>query len=307
LLSPERKRLYEQHEECRAEARRLYEDSLIPADRAADWDEALKEAGLAIGEALSASGNLRDIASALQVSGRHMFAFRHFLAPPASQDQFKLICSAWSKSSERSGSSMDQAQASIVAQRLNAWRSQRLAPWLALNREPTNDEIAALTDMIAPLMASQRVATARRNRLATNQEQALIGRLLAHGWAQLPSALIDNQGAIAPRQFMHKARFASGTTGRAEVDIALGVTSRLVVAMECKVTNDETNSVKRVNDVLKKAAAWKDHWGNFIESAALLEGVIKATDVKRLIDHNVHVFWSHRLDLFDGWLSEHVS
>ena len=102
---------------------------------------------------------------------------------------------------------------------------------------------------------------------------------------------------------MHKARFASGLTGRAEVDVALGLEGAVVLAMECKVTNDETNSVKRVNDVLKKAQAWRSHWGNFVQPAVLLEGVIKSSDVVRLLEDNVQVFWSHRLDLFERWVS----
>ena len=102
---------------------------------------------------------------------------------------------------------------------------------------------------------------------------------------------------------MHKARFASGLTGRAEVDIALGLKDAVVLALECKVTNDETNSVKRINDVSKKAQAWRAHWGNFVQPAALLEGVIKMSDVKRLLEEDIHVFWSHRLDLFEGWIN----
>jgi hypothetical protein len=77
--------------------------------------------------------------------------------------------------------------------------------------------------------------------------------------------------------------------------------------MECKVTNDETNSVKRINDILKKATAWKTHWGSFVKTAALLEGVISAKDVERLTDHKVHVFWSHDLDAFSTWLDSQLA
>lgn len=118
--------------------------------------------------------------------------------------------------------------------------------------------------------------------------------------------MIDNQAPLATKEFMHKARFASGLAGRAEVDIALGLPGTIVLAMECKVTNDETNSVKRINDVVKKADAWKDHWGNFVRPAALLQGVVKLSDIRRLLDKNIEVFWSHRLDLFEEWLSERI-
>ena len=126
--------------------------------------------------------------------------------------------------------------------------------------------------------------------------------LVGKGWKKLEAKTIDQQGALQPRQFMHKARFASGMTGRAEVDIALGLKGAVVVALECKVTNDETNSVKRINDVAKKAQAWRAHWGNFVQPAALLQGVIKISDVRRLLDENIEVFWSHRLDIFEQWL-----
>jgi hypothetical protein len=102
---------------------------------------------------------------------------------------------------------------------------------------------------------------------------------------------------------MHKTRFATATTAAQEVDIACGLKNSYVLAMECKSTNDETNSVKRINDILKKATAWKEHWGSFVMTAALLQGVIGAKDVQRLTDAGVHVFWSHDLATFHAWLA----
>ncbi len=104
---------------------------------------------------------------------------------------------------------------------------------------------------------------------------------------------------------MHKTRFATKTTPQ-EVDIACGLGETVVLAMECKVTNDHTNSVKRVNDVLKKATAWQEHWGSFVRTAALLQGVIAYKDVRRLLANKVDVFWSHRLGDFEDWLDENV-
>ena len=106
---------------------------------------------------------------------------------------------------------------------------------------------------------------------------------------------------------MHKTRFATATTAHQEVDIACGLKGSYVLAMECKVTNDETNSVKRVNDIVKKAKAWRERWGNFVMTAALLQGLIAPKDVQRLTDADVLVFWSHDLDAFRTWLAAKIA
>lgn len=294
------------HEQLRAEARQLYEDSLNPSDRALDWQEALLEARLLIIGALRASNCLTDVGGALARSGAYMLVFRHLMAPPTSQDQFKLICGDWPKNSEKSGTPVKVDAAAAVESSFHAWRSPSLTPWLLTERQPTRRELERLLNTISPLIASQRLATARRNRLALKQEQDLITRLEGLGWTRRKSKMIDSQAPLAVKEFMHKARFASGVSGRAEVDIALGLPKTVVLAMECKVTNDETNSVKRINDVVKKANAWKDHWGNFVQPAALLQGVVKMSDIRGLLDKNIHVFWSHRLDLFEEWLNERI-
>jgi hypothetical protein len=167
---------------------------------------------------------------------------------------------------------------------------------------PTRAELTSAFLYLAPLIAQQRVATARRNRLAREQEQAVIDTLEGCGWNQLPSRMIDQRADVPPRHFMHKTRFASSKRAHQEVDVACGLPNGVVLALECKVTNDVTNSVKRINDVLKKATAWKERFGIFVKPAALLQGVMKFSDVEQLLDANVEVFWTHRLDLFAVWI-----
>ena len=285
-----------------AEAKRLYQEARDPAEGAADWKLALREARHVLAKALRASSYLLDVGAALQESGGHMLALRHFLAPPISQDQFKLLCPDWPKTSERSGSPVAAVPARAVAEAFGHWRDRYLTRWLGAGRRPTRTELREVLLALSPLIAAQTFATTRRNRLAAKQEQAVTKLLEAKGWTRLPSSLIDRRAAVPEKHFMHKTRFATATSAPQEVDVACGLRDTVVLAMECKVTNDETNSVKRVNDVLKKAEAWKTHWGSFVVTAALLEGVIAAKDVERLVDAKVQVFWSHNLDVFSDWL-----
>ncbi|MEL6113226.1 MAG: XamI family restriction endonuclease [Pseudomonadota bacterium] len=287
-------------------ARKLYIEGADPVGEATDWAVSLGQIRLQVVAALAASNDLRDLRSALEVDGGHMLIFRHLLAPPKSQDQFKLLCDAWPKSSEKSGRPQKPDAAKAVSEVLARWMDRKIAPWLAANRGPTEVERELLIERVISFIAPKLVETQKRNRLSAEQENAVVQLLLTLGWVRLPSETIDTRAAVPPKHFMNKTRFATATTTAQEVDIACGFQSSYVAAMECKVTNDPTNSVKRVNDVLKKAAAWKAHWGSFVETAALLQGVIKPEDVQRLTDEGVKVFWSHDLNAFSDWVESRV-
>lgn len=287
-------------------ARRLYVEGADSVGEATDWAASLSEIRLQVVAALAASRDLKDLQSALQANGGHMLIFRHLLAPPKSQDQFKLLCDAWSKASENSGRPQTTEAVRAVSAVLAQWMDREIAPWLTANREPTKVERELLIERVISFIAPKLSDTQKRNRLSAEQESAVVELLKSLGWIQLPSVTIDTRAAVPPKHFMNKTRFATATTTAQEVDIACGFSGSYVAAMECKVTNDATNSVKRVNDVLKKASAWKDHWGSFVETAALLQGVIKPEDVQRLTDNGVKVFWSHDLDTFAKWVQSRV-
>ena len=257
--------------------------------------------------ALRASNYLADIPGALRQNAGHLLAYRQMLAPPLSQDQFSLVCPGWSKQAENTGRALAEAAAAQAAGVIAARLDRGAVRWDLSRGKPAASDVKNLLRVTSALMAVQQIATARRGRVALAQEQAVVAMLEQEGWTRLPSRLIDTRAAVPARSYMHKTRFATNTTTHQEVDIACGLNRSYVLAMECKVTNDETNSVKRVNDVLKKATAWKLHWGSFVVTAALLQGVIAPKDVQRLSDAGIHVFWSHALNEFRDWLLAQVA
>lgn len=99
-----------------------------------------------------------------------------------------------------------------------------------------------------------------------------------------------------------RCQFATADGSSHEVDLAAGLSRRRILALECKVSNDKANSVKRVNDILKKASAWSEQWGRFVTTGALLEGVFSEKEPRRLLDAGVEIFWSHRIELFRDWV-----
>jgi hypothetical protein len=286
-----------------AEARRIYVEGLTSPQAADDWRDAHVTARRQIVAALKATEYLRDIPGGLQASGLHLMVLRHLMAPPISQDQFALLCANYPKRSEKTGRGLTISAASAVATTFLTARDRNLTRWLGGNQKPTLAQIRNLLRAVVPLLSMQNVATVRRGRMSVEQEGAIVALLRERGWVQQAGGLISNLTDVQARHFLHKARFATMTRPQ-EVDIACGLPGTVVLAMECKVTNDETNSVKRINDVLKKATAWQAHWGSFVRTAALLQGVIAFKDVERLLEGRVEVFWSHDLGTFEGWLAQ---
>jgi hypothetical protein len=293
--------LHAYHETQARVAREIYVASLTSPAALGDWHDAKTQARNQIRYALEASCYLQEIEAALCQSGSHLAVFRHMLAPPMSQDQFALLCPRYPKRNEKSGRALSVNASIDVAVAIRAGLDPHLAPWLVDGSTPQPNQIDALVESITPMLSQQSAATVRRNRLSAVQESAVVDLLRQKGWSQQSSIPIAALDGILRGHFMHKTRFATKTRPQ-EVDIACGLGNTVVLAMECKVTNDETNSVKRVNDVLKKASAWHTHWGSFVETAALLQGVIAMKDVERLLEARVHVFWSHDLVEFEKWL-----
>jgi len=151
-----------EHEAFRLESERLYLTERDAKSDALDWKNALWEARREIIAFLRASDFLCDVAGALEASGSHSIPMRHFLAPPVSQDQFRLICPSWSKSIENSGRGFKAHNAAAIAAVFEERRSKRLTAWVDRARAPRTDEVTGAIGAIAPLMASEASRVFRR-------------------------------------------------------------------------------------------------------------------------------------------------
>jgi XamI restriction endonuclease len=86
--------------------------------------------------------------------------------------------------------------------------------------------------------------------------------------------------------------------GSRKADIVIRLWDRRVLALECKVSNSSTNSIKRLNnDAAVKASVWLSEFGTAqTVPAAMLAGVFKRNNLKQAQDRGLTLFWSHDLD-----------
>lgn len=293
-----------QSERNRREAARaaaIYRAALGPEGGRDAWQAACDAAASSVAATLAATQNLAEVDSALAQSAGHLRVLRSLMAPPASQDQYALAVPAYSKSSENGNRPLPAEKAERLALDFAARRDRALTAWLDQHRMPTAEELARTLARAVTILAQQAQSTGSRNNAADRQERDAIAILTARGWQEARNIAIAEPSDLLERHFTRKARVKAGLAYQ-EVDIACRLKGGYLMAMECKVTNDKTNSTKRINDIVKKANAWRAEFGTRVKTAALLQGVIKPADVDRLSELGIHVFWSHDLDAFGVWI-----
>jgi hypothetical protein len=218
-------------------------------------------------------------------------ALRYLTAPPISEDDLKTLADArLSAGALRRDTEAAKRVRDIVLHVIDP----RRFPWIAEQRLPTRPERERAIIASAALAAAQRVQTKRRNDAKKEQEQAVSALLVAMGLTELPARDIPFiADAPEPGCFCRESQL-----GPTRADVVIGLFDRRVLAIECKVSNSEVNSFKRVNhEAAGKATTWLNAFGaaRQVVPAAVLSGVFKPQNLDEAQGQHLHLFWSHRL------------
>jgi hypothetical protein len=116
---------------------------------------------------------------------------------------------------------------------------------------------------------------------------------LAHGMIQVaPRAVSTFADAPQPGQFCGESYL-----GNRKADFLVRLGDNRLLAIECKVSNSATNSVKRLNnDAAAKAEAWRKDFGETqVVPSAVLSGVYKLHNLVDAQNRGLALFWAHHL------------
>jgi hypothetical protein len=177
---------------------------------------------------------------------------------------------------------------------------RRRFPWLAERREPAESERAAAVLASAAMMAMRRLETERRGEHKKQQEQRVEETLIAAGLIKTNTRKMNVlEDAPAPGEFCRES-----TLGTRKADFVVRLWDRRVLALECKVSNSATNSVKRLNnDAAMKAESWRSDFGTIsIIPAAVLAGVYKVRNLADAQQRGLTLFWEHDLGALVRWI-----
>lgn len=220
-------------------------------------------------------------------------ALRYIGGPPISLDDLKTLADS---RLTPSAIAADAEQAQAVSDVLRAIVDPKRFPWIEDKRRATARERDGALLASSVLAAAQRVQTARRGDERAIVEGGVRGLLVGLGFVEdtvKPRGGIANlrRHAPAPGRFMRGVNL-----GTDNADLVVGLHDGRVLALECKGSNSEINSRKRLNkEAVQNARAWLERFGQEVVPAVAIQGVFKPAYVVEAQDTPMVVFWGHRL------------
>jgi hypothetical protein len=218
-------------------------------------------------------------------------ALRYLAGPPVSDDDLKVIAG------------VDSIAPGVLMKDVAALRKvfgviervidpQRF-PWMQTRTAPSGQEREAALLASSVLLAAQRIATQRRNDGKQNQETRVQDFLRGLGFREAGASPINT--IVKGPQAMEFC--AECKLGDRKADVVVRLHDTRLLAIECKVSNSATNSVKRLNnDAAVKAVYWINQFGTAqVVPAAALAGVFNVLNLEQAQVRGLSLFWSHDL------------
>ena len=225
-------------------------------------------------------------------------ALRYLAGPPISDDDLRIIADVESiaPSVLQNDPVALRKVFGVIERVLDPFRF----PWMAAGTHPTALQREAALVASAVLLAAQRMATERRNDGKQDQESMVKAYLRSIGYTEVSPAPITTivKGPQA-LQFC-----AECLLGERKADVVVRLQDTRLMAIECKVSNSATNSVKRLNnDAAVKADYWLKLFGTSqVVPVAVLAGVFKVLNLQQAQARGLALFWSHGLHDLGGFI-----
>ena len=217
-----------------------------------------------------------------------LYAARYLAGPPISVDDLKVLAEVSLTPAQIKRDPEDARRA--VETILSGLDSKRF-PWVGENRKPTDAERRTAVIASAALIASQRVRTNRANESPAAQQESVKGILRKADFAEVATRPIPNF-SVAPELGEFCGESMLGTR---KADVVARLWDGRILAIECKVSNSQVNSIKRLtNDTAVKARVWIEDFGKAnIVACAMLAGVFGLRHLKDSQQRGLTLFWSH--------------
>jgi hypothetical protein len=240
---------------------------------------------------LAATDDLRELATGVALAAEpDLLRIARFLtSPPTSAADLNTLAGA--KVAGRTHLDIDSAMraAGVLRSVLDPERF----PWTERGsfRPPTPEERRTAMRWTAGLSAVQTIHTARRSGQSGRQQNAVAQLLIELGFERVRPRQISVVGEIGRGQFMPESVVVGS-----KCDVPIGLRDGRLLLIECKVSNSEINSVKRLNrETENKKDTWSHAFGERAITAAVLSGVFRVQNLRDAQANGIAIFWERDL------------
>ncbi len=210
-------------------------------------------------------------------------AARYLAGPPLSDDDLKILARA----SKLWEPSRITDFADVIA---GAFDPERF-PWLFSRprRRPTAQERNLAVRWTAGLLAAQKASTERRNESSKRQEQA-VDVVLAS--CPQPFSKVKPRAIVSVRDLDLGEYCRQSKVGGTRADLSIALRDKRLLLLECKVSNSEVNSYKRlIHEVGNKASTWRGKFGDSALPGAVLAGAFSLDNLEQAQTAGIYLFW----------------
>lgn len=278
----------------RLEARRLYVEHYRGEVRAA-FAAVEQECAAEVRELLALTDQLRSLGDDPDVLRRHrefLPAARFLTRPVISNDTLRIV-------------GEEEGTVGTIVSFLDRSRF----PWLDEGRKPRKREVDAAVALTARLMAEQRAATAQRTLSSQDQERRVRDALRRAGLTYVEPEVIrerlrdvGDDASVGLTRSNYQEALSRGEYTReiavagTKCDVPCRLRSGELLPIECKVSNSEVNSVKRLNrETGGKHERWRSAFGLTLHTGAVLAGVFKLRNLEQGQADGMLIFFDHDL------------
>lgn len=217
---------------------------------------------------------------------------RYIASPPISEDDLSVLANT--KLSLRAmKADVADCTNTVIDFILDGLDRERF-PWIGHGRTATQAERSAATMATSAMLAFRQVETWRRNHAKAQQEALVHAHLDAYGFTRIKTTKMKSvrQGPDVG-EYMGETQVPGG-----KADIVARLPDERLLLIECKVSNSQVNSYKRlINECGKKAQTWIAKMGSDqVVPMAVVAGVYSLSNLEEAQDLGLSLVWGHTLD-----------
>jgi hypothetical protein len=268
------------------------------------YDNKLDEVGEMFEYTAERTDNFRDFnKDVIRDNPNIIKILRNIVKPPISQMKFGQFVGVNSTRSyeKESPTTPNNEIAEQMAKFVQENIDERKFPWLYDSSVDEEEKMELSKHWVCDTIAQSEATTKYRNWRKDIQEDKIEETLQEQGYEYESVGRVDDVDDLDYMGYTDECKVSGEDVQKADFAVRTG--SDTVMFVEAKAVGVRVDAYKRVKEIRNKCTDWRNEFGGNADVAAVIAGWIPADKIQTLIDNDITVFWEHRLDSLEEYIS----